>query len=438
MRNAMAVGDDQRGAGIGFGFDERPERMLVFGAHGHAGHIDRPVAHGDKAEVFLAQRLAAGGKFGNRAARRSFRALTTGVGINLGVQHQHINIVAARQDVVQTPVADIVRPAVAADDPNTAADEIVGHGKQHFGVTAGVAGQFLFKGGDALPLVVNARLVSLLGLNQPGNEVVAQFRRQFAQQLAGKLPLLVNRNPEAKPELGIILEQGIVPGWTAAFLVFRVGSGGQVAAVDGRASRGVAGHNAIPEKLRKQLQVRRLAAAAASAAILKERLHDLLLAELGDLDLPAVKLRQFEEEFVVVALAETDGRLRAHIDRLEPGLGLVLGRADLDAQAAAGAIFRGDLQGPFHAFPFRSPGVCALKGRRRALQMLGVVNLHADAGVRADYHALAALDAGFLIPNRDFQSQIPFLIAGSAGGEGAIRAEGTDREGIAAVAINNA
>ena len=52
-----------------------------------------------------------------------------------------------------------------------------------------------------------------------------------------------------------------------------------------------------------------------------------------DLDLAAVELRQVEEEVVVLALAEADRRLRAHVDGLELGLGLVLGRADFDAEA---------------------------------------------------------------------------------------------------------
>ena len=38
--------------------------------------------------------------------------------------------------------------------------------------------------------------------------------------------------------------------------------------------------DAVAEKLREQLEVRRLAAAGAGAAEFEERLHDLLLAEL--------------------------------------------------------------------------------------------------------------------------------------------------------------
>ena len=155
-----------------------------------------------------------------------------------------------------------------------------------------VARQLLLEGGDALALLVDAGFVGLDGVDEAGHEVVAEFGGELLEQLAGELLLLVNGDAEAEAEFGVVLEERVVPGRAASVLVLGVGRGGQVAAVDGGAAGGVAGDDAVAEELGEQLEVGRLAAAGAGAAELEERLHDLLLAELGDLDLAPVEFRQ--------------------------------------------------------------------------------------------------------------------------------------------------
>ena len=115
VRDAMAVSDDERRAGIGFGLHERAQGLLVLSAQRHAGHVDVAVGHGDEAKVFLAHHLAAGGELRHRAARRGFGHLPAGVGINFRVEHEHVHIAAAGQHVVEAAVTDVVSPAVAAD-----------------------------------------------------------------------------------------------------------------------------------------------------------------------------------------------------------------------------------------------------------------------------------------------------------------------------------
>ena len=71
------------------------------------------------------------------------------------------------------------------------------------------------------------------------DKVLAEHRRQLAQQLLRQLEMLVGGQPEAQPELGVVLEQRIRPGRSAAFPVVRPRRDRQVAAVDGRAAGGV-------------------------------------------------------------------------------------------------------------------------------------------------------------------------------------------------------
>ena len=128
MVDAVAVGDDEGWAIIGFGLEEGLQGLLVVVAHGHARHIDIAVGHGDQAQVLLGQALALGGESGHRAARGGLGSLAAGVGIDLGVQHQHVDIAPGGQHMVQAAVADVVRPAIAADDPDGFLDQGVGHG----------------------------------------------------------------------------------------------------------------------------------------------------------------------------------------------------------------------------------------------------------------------------------------------------------------------
>ena len=84
----------------------------------HAGHIDIAVGHRDEAQVLFAAGLAAGGEFRHRAARGGLGHLPAGVGIDFRVKHQHVDIASAGQHMIQSAVADVIGPAVAADDPD--------------------------------------------------------------------------------------------------------------------------------------------------------------------------------------------------------------------------------------------------------------------------------------------------------------------------------
>ena len=52
--------------------------------------------------------------------------LAARVRVDLGVEHQHVDVAAAGQDVVEAAVADVVGPAVAAHEPDALLDEVVG------------------------------------------------------------------------------------------------------------------------------------------------------------------------------------------------------------------------------------------------------------------------------------------------------------------------
>ena len=64
------------------------------------------------------------------AARRRLRRLAAGVRVDLGIEHEHVDVLVGRQHVIEAAVADVVGPAVAADDPHRLLHEVVGDREQ--------------------------------------------------------------------------------------------------------------------------------------------------------------------------------------------------------------------------------------------------------------------------------------------------------------------
>ena len=194
------------------------------------------------------------------------------------------------------------------------------------------------------PLPLGLISVSVAGpLQDLVDELVADLVLQHHEQPARQGEELVGGEPHAEAELGVVLEERVGPGWTTAFAVHRPRRGGQVAAVDRRAARGVGDEQPVAEELGEQLDVGRLAAAGAGARELEQRLEELHAAHRREVHPRTVVDRQRLEEAEVLVLRLLDRLLGAHVDGLLAGLLLALCRACLDAQRAAGAVVDRDL-----------------------------------------------------------------------------------------------
>ncbi len=125
-------------------------------------------------------------------------------------------------------------------------------------------------------------------------------------------------------------------------------------------------------------------------------------------------------------------RLRLHVDGADAGGFEAPGRADLDAQLAARAVFDRHLQ--------REPQVREAApgerrrgkpGRRRGQRRLVVVT-RADDGVRTDHRAVAALDADLRLPRRHQVRDVPLLPLRRARRIRAVGRHRADRQLVAA------
>src|SRR3989304_4606872 len=92
--------------------------------------------------------------------------------------------------------------------------------------------QFGFQFGDTLSLGANTSLVGLIGAQQALGQVRADDITKSMYQFAGILILLIQCQAETETELGVILEERIVPRRPSPLFVERPGSCRQVTTVD--------------------------------------------------------------------------------------------------------------------------------------------------------------------------------------------------------------
>ena len=434
MGDAVAVGDDQRRSLVGLRLAQRPQGLLGVGAHCHPGDVD--VAIGDRlqGEVLLGNPLAGGGELGHRAERRRLGGLPAGVGVDLGVEDQHVDVATARQHVVQSAGPDVVGPAVAADDPDAAPHQLVDHAAQ---VDDGRIGLVIQGVQTAAQLVDPRALGGVFRLPALGRteNLVDQLRPDLLAQpdeaLAGQRPVLVGGQPEPEAELCVVLEQRVGPGRPPARGVDRPGGGGQVAAVDRGAAGGVGDHQAVAEELREELQVGGLPAARAGSGELEERLQELGTAHRLEVHPGAIGGGQGLEEGDVAALAVEPRFAPGQVDRLVLGVGGRRDRAGLHAEAASGAVLEVDHQGESGTGqPARGERHGGEAFWSRGQQRL-VVELGPDHAVRADEAAVAALDAEPRVPGGDLVGDVALLIGRGPARVGAVDREDAHRQVVA-------
>ena len=230
--DAVAVGDHQRWPVVGLRLAEGAQCLLGIRPHGHPRDVHVAVGDGLQGDVLLGGGLACGSKLGDRPQRRCLGRLTAGVGVDLGVEHQHVHVAPARQDMVQPAGPDVVGPAVAADDPHAAPDQVVHHAEQVGHGGAVQPGQPPLELGHPSALGAQLGLAQLAGRQDVVHDIVADHCAQLAEPSTCQVALPVGGEPKAQPELGVVLEQGVRPGRAAALRVRRPRRGGQVPAVD--------------------------------------------------------------------------------------------------------------------------------------------------------------------------------------------------------------
>ena len=333
--DAGGVGDDEGGAGEAFGFPEGLEGLVEICAQGHLRHIDAAVGHHHVGQVLLSALLAIGGKLRHGAGGGGFAHLAAGIGVDLGIKDQDIDIGPAGHDMIQPAKADIVGPAIAAQDPvGLFAEELLvmqkllGAGIQALGkdINEGIGSGEVRFAVLQRGKVIFQHLFFVRGLD------IADEGFGFPYQA---LAHGILRQVHAVAVFGVILEEGIGPGRTLALLILGIGDAGGRATPDGGAAGGIGDIHARTKQLGEELGIGGFAAAGAGAGEFQKRLPEL--AALNGIGAELLHHGGLGGQLAAVIEVDLTG-----LFALQPGHGqrllALFAGADADAQSAAGAV----------------------------------------------------------------------------------------------------
>ena len=192
--------------------------------------------------------------------------LATRIGINLGIEHQDIDVAAHREHVIEPAITDVVGPAVPSHQPHTFVHQVVGQLEQLGDLrVVRQPAQEIPQLGNHLSLRRNRCFPVAPGVFHRGHQILRQKRRQLVDQMQGPSFESVDRQSETEAEFGIVLKKRIGPGRSPSVAIRRIRCGGQIAPVDRGTTGGIGDHQAVPEKLRQQLQIGSFAATGAGA-----------------------------------------------------------------------------------------------------------------------------------------------------------------------------
>jgi len=99
------------------GLADSLQGLCVVGAHSDLSYVYITVGGSNHTQILLADALTLSSELSDSAERSSLRGLTTGVRVNLSIEHEDVNVLAAGNHVVETAVTDVVRGTVTTDNP---------------------------------------------------------------------------------------------------------------------------------------------------------------------------------------------------------------------------------------------------------------------------------------------------------------------------------
>ena len=197
-------------------------RLRVLGPEGDARHVDVAVGHGHQAEVLLGHLLARRGELGGGAERGRLGRLAAGVGVDLGVEHQDVDVAAAWRARGRGRRSRCRRPSRRRRRSRRSSRR--GSRRASSSRCASEPAIFcerLLERDDALALRGDAGLAGLVGLEEALHQVVADLAGEAAHEARRLLLVLVDGQPHAEAELGVVLEERVRPGRAAAVAVLR-------------------------------------------------------------------------------------------------------------------------------------------------------------------------------------------------------------------------
>ena len=401
MHLAGGVTDDQRRAVISLGFGDGLDRLGGVGSHGDLGDIDVAVLHRDFSQALFLDLFSGSRELGDLSDVRSLRSLSAGVGIDLGVEDEDVDVLLGGNHVVQTAVADIIGPAVSSEDPDGLLCQVVLLGEDFLGLCSAhlLEGRDIGLCGLGIGVSVLQGVDPLLGLGLDRGALFDQSLSEGHQVLTD----LVLSDEHSQTVLGVVLKQRVAPCRSVTFGVRAVRGSRCRSAPDRGTTGGVGDVHPVAEQLGDQTGIGSLGTARAGTGELEQGLAEL--AALDGVVLHVLFLGDVRHAVVEYLLGGQFLFLGNHAQGVD-GTGS-------DADAATHTIQRRNSQGELvdtlalSGLDVLNLCLCGSSGGLGLGQGIGP-----DRGVRADVGAVVALDTLGRIPAGHGDGYTALLIGG--------------------------
>ncbi len=238
---AGGVSDDEGRALVSLGLGDSLEGLDLVCAHCDLCNVDVTVGHSDLGERLGLDFLTGSRELSDLTDVGSLGGLSAGVGVNLGVEDEDVDVLTGGENMVDAAEADVVCPTVAAEDPDGLLVEVILLCEDLLGSVAACAvclddGEKTLCGLLVVVAVVIGGEVILSGLLEL---VALSVLSNCFDALLQVVTDLLLAEVDAEAVLSVILEEGVCPCGTLAFLVDGVGRSCSRAAPDGRAAGSV-------------------------------------------------------------------------------------------------------------------------------------------------------------------------------------------------------
>ncbi len=417
--DTRSVADKERRSVVAFRFRDSVEELLFVRTHSALSNVNVAIAHSHHAEVLLLNSLTARSEFSNRTRRSGLTSLSACVGVNFGVYDENVDVFALSENVVESAIADIVSPAVAADNPDRFLDYAIEHSAEFFKEILKFALSVLnSRGKSCFENVVNvfrnfcALLVFKPELASLADSSVKVEFENLSHNVCKFFSSLEVSKVEAEAVFRVVFEQAVSPCRTSSFFVLGVRTCRGRTAVNGRTTRSVCDDHTVAEHLSDNLDVRSFAAACACARELEEGFRELRTFNGVLLEYRSIDFGKIFAEFVVFGFFFNNFFKRNHCKSLL----VFLSGADVSANAATHTVKRAYL----HSVRISFKTDCRFRSKR-CRNFRAVFNENrADTSVRADERALVTLNTIFCVPSGDLNRNASLFESRSSGGNASV------------------
>ena len=102
---------------VSFCFLHRLQGLILVSAHSDLSNVDVAVGHCDLCKGLLGDGLTCRSELSDLTDLGSLGCLAAGIGVNLGIEYQNVYIFAGSENMIESAEADIICPAVTAENP---------------------------------------------------------------------------------------------------------------------------------------------------------------------------------------------------------------------------------------------------------------------------------------------------------------------------------